>query len=63
MRNWRTWTILIVVVFIAFNVYYWKAYVCSNQAFCHVEEVSTDPRYKKYVINIPFFKDWIYIKG
>ncbi|KAG2236881.1 hypothetical protein INT48_002694 [Thamnidium elegans] len=38
MRSWRTWTVIIVFIFITLNLIYWKGYPCTDPRFCTIED-------------------------
>ncbi|KAI7904430.1 uncharacterized protein BX663DRAFT_452242 [Cokeromyces recurvatus] len=38
MRSWRTWTIVLIIVFIGLNIFYWKAYTCTDPRFCNMNK-------------------------
>lgn len=37
MRSWRTWTVVLIVLFITLNFIYWKAYPCTDPRFCNID--------------------------
>ncbi|KAI8970295.1 hypothetical protein BDF20DRAFT_825827 [Mycotypha africana] len=44
MRSWRAWTIVLVIIFISLNIYYWRSFQCTDPKFSPPTQPDVQPQ-------------------